>query len=878
MTLKLRFARRDRSAQQYALAAENGGVSITGAAAVTAAGRRIIASSGAVAVTGIAIADPPSLAIGAIDDLALEGRAVLSWTDPQRGGSGVFHGKHTNWQYCPADGKIYGFGGDGSYPNASLQSGAMNFGRVTWNGDATQVTYDQFYPHWGLAGIEYPVGADMCTFEWDSLRGSFWSYGGFGWGVPYMPSMTIGIEVIANPPEFMWRFHVTGAQAGQWEKVSTPAPKFYVVGNALDGMGGIYHPPSDTVMYLYGAGGDNRIYWRRLSDGATGRFSNGYPSPANENQKSYHQVYDPESNEFIYPTFNQSRLLATKLDNFVPTPNATGPSCTTRIIADGCFDGGQLSDQSPAFIRGSGASRKWYMIGLPKFPAPINNGSGLGIYEIGIVDGVVKQSAQPYFELMNKLTIDGHVPGQFHSPINAAAYDPAKDRIFATSQTESSGGGGGSALIFRWSAPSWTPAAGNVKALTTDISGAATNTFGSVFAPGGTHSGLNNSFWAWPSACYARNLSTNGAMLFHNGGDGDYWGTEVYAFDFDTRRWYRLDNPYSGIYSATHPDVLAWIAANPGVNTRYNFHWNFLPSTHASYFNTLDCEHGPAVADDYVGLLPVGTVPGVPHAYDGIEYLSGEFIGNRRGALVTPLRTFAFPTSSTSRAHYYDLDQVVNLGVTGVGSRWGRLSSNRLTIPGGALGLCAVDEEARRIYHNFGYLDLAATPKVQVPRSWNNLAYDTSATFDPRRRLWIEIIGADTQGSPGQLYAMAVDTSTTFQPLNLTGTRWDLWNGRYGGIVYVPPLDCFFFYNQARGDQLNEPQAIYKIQPPDTASASAALAGTWAVTRIVMPGDTVANNQGVRGTYGRLRWIPPLKCIAFYNATNFMYLYKPEGV
>jgi hypothetical protein len=208
------------------------------------------------------------------------------------------------------------------------------------------------------------------------------------------------------------------------------------------------------------------------------------------------------------------------------------------------------------------------------------------------------------------------------------------------------------------------------------------------------------------------------------------------------------------------------------------------------------------------------------------------------------------------------------------------LSTNRITPFTPQLPLTAYDEQLGRIYHNYGYLDLSS--KSQVARSWGGvgLGYDTSSEFDPRRRLWVELLGSDTQGMPGQLAAVAVDSSSNFQLLSLTGTLWDRFQARYAGIVYCPPLDCFFFYNQARVDSpLNEPQVIYKIQPPDTNNAAAALAAPWTVTRIVMPGDRVSNDPRVKGTYGRLRWIPPLKCIAFFHLSNGpVYLYKPVGV
>lgn len=51
---------------------------------------------------------------------------------------------------------------------------------------------------------------------------------------------------------------------------------------------------------------------------------------------------------------------------------------------------------------------------------------------------------------------------------------------------------------------------------------------------------------AWNGAAYASGYSTHGGIIHFGGGHGDYLGNEVYAFDLATRRFVRLNDPYTG--------------------------------------------------------------------------------------------------------------------------------------------------------------------------------------------------------------------------------------------------------------------------------------------------------------------------------------------
>lgn len=403
----------------------------------------------------------------------------------------------------------------------------------------------------------------------------------------------------------------------------------------------------------------------------------------------------------------------------------------------------------------------------------------------------------------------------------------------------------------------WTPAAGDVRAITTDVAGKPVNTLISLKPTNYPASGPKPPWWgvlgtsgvvaAWGSSALARDYSKNGAMLFHNGGDGDYWGNEVYVFDFDTRRFDRLSNPCVAMSGD--------FARDPN-----------RPTTDPLHFNRVECEHGPAVAERTSGLLPAGTEPGVPHNYDGLVYLPGRVFGNVRGALLRPHSTFVYTTRSTGRAHYFDLDL----------KQWGRFSSNRATFGSAGLPISGYDEATQRVYHRYGFLDLQS--RLQVTRRWVGLSYATSSVFDPKRRLWLMPTTDAKDLSPGALLAYQPDTDRD-APTLLAMSGDEIWPKCYSthaGILYCPDLDCFFLYCQrANTPAPYDPQLLYRITPP----ASSPLSNPWTVHRIKMNGDSVAKDPKVAGNYKRFLWVPALKCIAFLNsASGHVYLYKPIGV
>jgi hypothetical protein len=775
---------------------------------------------------------PPSTPID-IDVLTLDSIVPLpNWTDPQTriGPLRITFGKHTEWTYNSFDRKIYSFGGDGTYPPFFNASNSMRFHRLTPQG-----AFDNFYPYWGKPGRPFPVGEDSCPFVFDSSRKCYWVWGGY-YG-PSEDARNVGVAKRYG----IWRFWLTGALAGEWEEVvpysgsGAPAPP----PNAPQGQGGIYYPRRDYLIWV----GGSRLYWYHCASGQTGNV----PITVS-GDNSFQMAYDPKNEELFWSEcLRHGSVFATKLSS-LPA------SAPTRTLLTGLYryKAGQVppNGQVPLMFRSS--SRKLYMFAQPagqtitSSGTPVGPENKTGIFEIDVDTLEVRTYSYP-----RQLAVaSANFPRGRR--FNCAEYCDLEDRILATATD------GDSVFILKWSPPSWTPAAGDVRAITKDADGRPVNTIDTVKPyPSGANPvyrgfiGVSAVTKAWASAAFAREFSTNGAMLCHNGGDADYWGNEVYAFDFDTRRWERLSDPTQAMSGNISTDV----SRNPA---------------DPLHFNRVECEHGPAVAEYGFGPLPVGTQPGVPHVYDGMLWIPGSYVGNQRGALLRPHSTFVYATRSTGRAHYFDLDT----------RKWGRFSVNR----GGQAPLISArvpiighDERLQRIYHSYGYLDLQT--KMQVNRAWTNLSDNTSGVFDNARRLWLMPrmnLSTDVGSmAPGTLRAIAVDGTSTSVELSMAGTVWPRGYAFHAGLLYCPDLDCYFLYSQGTASTPLNPQQMYKIQPP----SSNPLTNPWTVALITMGGDAVVADPQPIGNYKRFMWIPALKCIAILNKwDSYVYIYKPVGV
>ena len=82
---------------------------------------------------------------------------------------------------------------------------------------------------------------------------------------------------------------------------------------------------------------------------------------------------------------------------------------------------------------------------------------------------------------------------------------------------------------------------------------------------GGASGSGGNYFSIWCSGVHAPDDGPYGSMVFSNGGDGDYWGNEVYKFSIATRTWSRECERSTGISGAVgDPNFdAAWASTFP---------------------------------------------------------------------------------------------------------------------------------------------------------------------------------------------------------------------------------------------------------------------------------------------------------------------------
>jgi hypothetical protein len=729
--------------------------------------------------------------------------------------------KHSRWVLCPDDGKFYVFGGDYQSNWQGIQSGQNAL--LTY--DPRTRIWEQAYPFWGKAGQHYPMHMDEVAVCWDSKRKVFWFTSGYQGGITgderskYIGIPTSGIVQTFDPVK------------RDWLVPFGPAKK--QVHLALGGgqhMRSVYDAARDLILAAYWDGG----------------FGTGL------------MEFNPSSGEY-------KRNRITGIGNWYPTNGATNHLIEGKLYCVGGRSGGtrDLAEFDTRTYKG---------LVLATFPADTYSDADFSY--LPEIDAFLIWTEEPKAYLVNRKT--GAISDGPPSPLlkDGTGYRPMHNNRHPSGVIvvgwNVSAAVQGKQLPEYWhyqlvvkSNRAWLPAGGNAKAITTDARGAPTNFLYDVrpgdygnkavyFGSGGV--GIFALTRAWASAAYAKDLGPDGSMLFHCGGDGDYWGNEVYAFDFSTRRFLRLSEPSHAMTGAP---------TGPGVDPKKD-------PQDPRHFNVGECEHGPSVPEYGKGLLPAGTEPGAPHTYDGLVWIPGSVIGNKKGALVRPISSIVYTTRSTSRAHYFDLD--VN--------KWGRLSANRIPFSPQTC-VSGYDEEKQRIYHNYGYLELAPRgggPPRQVSRRWSGIPFHGVGIFDPVRRLWLLPTNATPPDSaPGGINAIAVDSTTSAVPVSLAGAPWPKGLMVHGGIAYCTDLDCFFVYSQGNRLQGYAPQVIYRLQPP----GSNPLSNRWTVTKITMNGDAVQNDPSGAGQYKRIQWIPRLQCFAIYNghvANGRIYLYKPEGL
>jgi hypothetical protein len=285
-------------------------------------------------------------------------------------------------------------------------------------------------------------------------------------------------------------------------------------------------------------------------------------------------------------------------------------------------------------------------------------------------------------------------------------------------------------------------------------------------------------FWAiteaWNGAVFASRFGASGSMIIFGGGHDDYFGSDVHAFDLNTRQWSRISNGYvSG-------------AAN---------------------------EYGDgAVYPDAV--YPDGS-PLPPHTYGYVQY---DPVGNNY--LLLKGQTELGPqVKSAPIAHMFNLDSL----------KWRRGPKHPSAVLGS--GGWTTWDAARRILWGHsgdsGNAFIGFCPDggngdgtfgswtTLYPKKIQNRADHNAMAIDPVRDIIIVAAGSATT-----LYAInPSEPAGDMAQLSCFGDRPVI--SEYAALEYAPNLDRFVYYSANDGPQL------YSIVAPARSTWTELVSGTW---------------------------------------------------
>ena len=391
---------------------------------------------------------------------------------------------------------------------------------------------------------------------------------------------------------------------------------------------------------------------------------------------------------------------------------------------------------------------------------------------------------------------------------------------------------------------SWIPASGQVGFIP------ALNTFASV-DPCPSDSCIYNQFSngignehvidAWNAVTYSPFYSTNGALVLHGGGHGDYGGNETYVFDFDTLLFKRLDNPTTNIDRRV-TDIVRTVS------------------------NMTYCEY----ADGQ---------PASSHTYDNLCIIPPGKGGGAKGSLLRVVSNACGAESAqTGYSHIFDLNNP--------SARWSRFSTN------------AFNNNAVSV-HGYGCYD----PLRNCVWQWNvNGAAGLVGKLDIATKTWTMIPIANSPAPAvdsafAQYYAArdiiviggANSTLTTthfwyFDPKNIS-----LGAIRATKSASIPPSSSSF----VGGDICQDNGKLYVITPSGQSedgvyevTIPATLSDVWNVTFRSWVGDPAAVSMLASGIdlvkwYGkRFHYCSKLKCFFFLGAGRGYtpVAFRPVGV
>jgi hypothetical protein len=681
-------------------------------------------------------------------------------------------GKHQAWAYNPIENAAYVFGGDGlQIRGTGSISGGMHFGRLTFN--STPPIWDHPFPYWGVAGKVIPVGYDFAPLNYDSKRNCIWQIGGFSW------TGTTGWVGIPER-DGVWKF-----SGGEWTHVSSVTVP-YSDGEQMETF---YHPRLDYIIGLK----PNRSWWYNIVTDARG--SVGVAMGDGRNVGDFRATqYDDAKDEAFFICAQSGEVRAMNCNRY---PVAV----TSRVIATGLASPGSAAGQFPMMFIPS--RRQLVLMYDPTTSVP---------KVINVDTGVV--TSGPSF------------PVSVPHMINAGCYASAVDRMYGTMK-DSNGGTvmmswGGSAAV---PVPTWLPASGSVASLGVSLLSSVDPypVFPGTYQKGG----FGNILDAWGGSAYAPELGNLGSILLFNGGDADYWGNEVVRFDFETRTWTRLSEPYLGI--------------PVGSQNAYQ---------DASYGGTYNAT---------TGLHEAGQ-PAVSHNYDTIQWIPPS-TAHPKGMLVNLPRINCYGTTQPMYPCYFDIQ-----------TRTWDIGPSARQLSGSLNTASTIYDSARgRIWYRgdgtqsaVAYVNTGSLAHTAVSAG-SFVGYDHACSArDPVRDLWLTVGYPNGTNQPAQMQGMNLaNPSGSFVTCTLSGPSLPLYSV---GFDWCPDEDAGYAYFRT------DPQAVYKFTPG--AADATALTATWTVTRIALGGATISATN--YETYSKWRWASGIG--AFYLLTSInhpVWIYKP---
>lgn len=380
------------------------------------------------------------------------------------------------------------------------------------------------------------------------------------------------------------------------------------------------------------------------------------------------------------------------------------------------------------------------------------------------------------------------------------------------------------------SIPSWVASLNTVGSAT--LPSGNGQTVGQVYSlnigtgPWDTGGGIAPLFTAWNSGCYAPACGTLGSLVFVGAGDHDSFNNCVFVHDVALRAIRNINLPSA-------------FCANSGT-------FDFANATYQD-----------------------GT-PGVGHTYGCVQHLPPSMGGGTQGSVILIIRTYWYlqETSGANVSFRCDL-------ATGV---WSQASSNgassnqeqtwcfdslRSQFVGMDSGSGSVTQNVLRRLGSFNSSGVGVHSDFAMSVQ-DMMAHEPTMCYAPVQDAYF------AYGWNGISYGIRAWNATTLAKSDLSFSGDALPAGTGLGFQWVPDAGVFYLRNCTPGQE----QFLWTLTPPSGAWQT----GLWNVTKITMPGVTVAASNpstGTNGMWGQFQYVPPVKSLMWcHDAGQGVYDYR----